>query len=54
MIKLIEIIACIALGFFSGILLSGNGIHISESGIHILLGCIFWALILIYLKLEKK
>ncbi|QYR21427.1 hypothetical protein KZ483_27805 [Paenibacillus sp. sptzw28] len=51
-VKLLEIIVSIVLGFFSGILLSGNGNEIPESGIHIMLGCIFWMLVFIYLRLK--
>lgn len=55
-LKLLEMVLSMVLGFFTGILLSGNGIDIHESGIHILLGCILWNLIFIYLRipLEKK
>ncbi|MDR6880778.1 hypothetical protein J2X61_002527 [Bacillus sp. 3255] len=48
--RLLEVFISIVLGFFSGILLSGNGIHIEESGIHILLGCIFWINVFMYLR----
>jgi len=53
-IKLLELMMSNALGFFTGVLLSGNGIHLYESGIHILLGCILWNLIFLYLKLPGK
>lgn len=49
--KLIEVLFAIVLGFFTGILLSGNGIDIKESGLQILLGCIFWILVFIFLRL---
>ncbi|SFS75915.1 hypothetical protein SAMN05428962_2684 [Paenibacillus sp. BC26] len=48
--RLLEILICLMLGFFTGITLSGNGIHIQESGVHILLGCILWVLIFTYFK----
>ncbi|GMK37052.1 hypothetical protein PCCS19_01050 [Paenibacillus sp. CCS19] len=48
--KLIEILTCLMLGFFTGIALSGNGIHVQESGVQILLGCILWVLIFAYFK----
>ncbi|MGU3472312.1 hypothetical protein ACLBWT_14345 [Paenibacillus sp. D51F] len=48
--KALEVLIAIILGFFTGILLSGNGIHVRESGIHILLGCIFWMLTFSYIK----
>ncbi len=48
--KVLEVLICIVLGFFSGLLLSGTGRHIEESGIHILLGCIFWISVFTYLK----
>ncbi|WP_242064765.1 hypothetical protein [Lysinibacillus sphaericus] len=41
----------IILGFFTGVLLSDGGIKLHESGIHILLGCIFWMLTFIYLRM---
>ncbi|MGC5774663.1 hypothetical protein [Paenibacillus pabuli] len=47
--RLLEILLAVVLGFFTGVLLSGGGVDISESGIHILLGCILWVLILNYL-----
>ncbi|USB33664.1 hypothetical protein [Paenibacillus sp. YPG26] len=55
-LKLLQLVLSIALGFFTGILLSGNGIDIQDSGVQILLGCILWILIFIYLRLplEKK
>lgn len=40
--RLLEVLISIVLGFFSGVFLSGGGINIADSGIHILLGCIFW------------
>ncbi|EAZ84590.1 hypothetical protein [Lysinibacillus fusiformis] len=49
--KILEIMTAIILGFFTGVLLSGGGIKLHESGIHILLGCIFWMLIFIYLRM---
>lgn len=48
--KLLELIVCLMLGFFTGILMSGNGTHIQESGVQIILGCILWILIFTYLK----
>lgn len=48
--KFLEVLISIVLGFFTGILLSGNGIDIEESGIQILLGCIFWINVFSYLK----
>jgi hypothetical protein len=51
-IRLFDVLTSIVLGFFSGILLSGNGIHIEESGIHILLGCIFWINVFSYLRIK--
>lgn len=48
--KGLEILIAVMLGFFTGILLSGNGMHVQESGIHILLGCIFWLLVFSYIK----
>jgi lipopolysaccharide export LptBFGC system permease protein LptF len=50
--KMLEVLLSIVLGFFSGILLSGGGIHIEESGIHILLGCIFWINVFSYLRIK--
>lgn len=52
--KLLELVVANALGFFTGVLLSGNGIHVQESGIHILLGCILWNLIFLYLKVPGR
>jgi hypothetical protein len=49
-LKLLEIIICLMLGFFTGVWLSGSGIHLQESGVQILLGCILWILIFAYLK----
>ena len=49
-VKLLEVLLCIVLGFFTGIWLSGNGITLNESGVEILLGCILWILIFAYLK----
>lgn len=48
--KLLELLVCLMLGFFTGILLSGNGTHIQESGVQIILGCILWILIFAYFK----
>lgn len=48
--KLLEVIICIVLGFFSGVMLSGTGRNVSDSGVEILLGCIFWILVFSYLK----
>lgn len=50
--KLLELLVCLMLGFFTGILMSGNGSHIQESGVHIILGCILW--ILIFAKFQKE
>lgn len=50
--KFLEVLISLVLGFFTGILLSGNGNHIEESGIHILLGCILWLSIFAYLKMK--
>lgn len=47
--KLLELLVCLMLGF-TGILLSGNGTHIQESGVQIILGCILWILIFAYFK----
>lgn len=52
--KLIEVLFAIVLGFFTGVLLSGNGIDIQESGLQIVLGCIFWILVFIYLRLPSS
>ncbi len=52
--KFVEVVLCLVLGFFTGILLSGNGIHIQESGVQILLGCILWISIFAYLKINVK
>lgn len=49
-VKLLEVLLCLMLGFFTGIWLSGNGIHLNESGVEILLGCILWILVFAYLK----
>lgn len=51
-VKLLEVLICLILGFFTGVLLSGNGIHLQESGVEILLGCILWISIFAYLKRE--
>lgn len=50
-VRIFEIGISIFLGFFTGVLLSGGGIKLYESGIQILLGCIFWILVFIYLRL---
>ena len=54
--KLMDLIFAIGAGFFSGVLVSGGGQNLDESGVHILLGCIFWLLVLFYFKRvpEKK
>ncbi|WP_169810169.1 hypothetical protein [Paenibacillus antarcticus] len=52
--KLLEVMLSLVLGFFTGIWLSGNGIHIQESGVQILLGCILWISIFAYLKMNAK
>ena len=52
--KLLEVLLSLVLGFFTGIGLSGNGIHIQESGVQILLGCILWISIFDYLKMNDK
>jgi len=52
--KLLELLVSNALGFFTGVLFSDGGIHLHESGIHILLGCILWNLIFLYFKLPNK
>lgn len=49
--RIFEVMTAIFLGFFTGVLLSEGGIKLHESGIHILLGCIFWMLIFIYLRM---
>lgn len=49
--KFFEVMTAIILGLFTGVLLSDGGIKLHESGIHILLGCIFWMLVLIYLRI---
>lgn len=48
--KLLEVLICIVLGFFSGILLAGTGRDVADSGIEILLGCIFWILVFSYIR----
>ena len=52
--KILEVMTAIILGFFTGILLSDGGIKLHESGIHILLGCIFWMLTFIYLRMPSS
>jgi lipopolysaccharide export LptBFGC system permease protein LptF len=49
-IRLLEVLICIVLGFFSGLFLSGTGRHIEEGGIEILLGCIFWISVFSYIR----
>lgn len=51
--KLFDVMTAISLGFFTGVLLSGGGIKLHESGIHILLGCIFWMLTFIYWRMPS-
>ncbi|SDS13326.1 hypothetical protein SAMN05444162_0807 [Paenibacillaceae bacterium GAS479] len=53
-LKLLEITICIALGFFTGVWLSGGGNHLQESGIEIILSSLFFLLALIYLKADRK
>jgi hypothetical protein len=48
--RLLEVLISIVLGFFTGLLLSGTGRNIEESGIQILLGCIFWINVFSYLR----
>lgn len=48
--RLLEVLISIVLGFFSGLLLSGSGRNIEESGIQILLGCILWINVFSYLR----
>lgn len=48
-----EIGMVLVVGFFTGIFLSGGGIDLRDSGIYIILSCIFWLLVLIYLKLSS-
>jgi len=50
-LKFLDVMTAIILGFFTGVLLSDGGIKLHESGIHILLGCIFWMLAFIYLRM---
>ncbi|MCR8846409.1 hypothetical protein NQ117_22235 [Paenibacillus sp. SC116] len=52
-VKVLEIVISIILGFFTGVLLS-DSYDISVSGLHILLGCIFWMLVFIFLRLPSK
>lgn len=52
--KYFDIAISIFLGFFTGILLSDGGDKLYESGIHILLGSIFWLIVLIYLRIPIK
>ncbi|WP_176444623.1 hypothetical protein [Paenibacillus herberti] len=53
-LKLLEITICIALGFFTGVWLSGGGIHLQESANQIILSSIFFLLALMYLKADRK
>ncbi|TVX86842.1 hypothetical protein [Paenibacillus agilis] len=55
-LKVLEIIISLVLGFFTGILLSpeGMGISASGNGLYILLGCILWMLVFIFLRLPSK
>lgn len=50
--KFLEVLVILVMGFFTGILLSGKGHHIEESGVQILLGCILWISIFAYLKMK--
>ncbi|MBN2982589.1 hypothetical protein [Cohnella algarum] len=51
--KLLEVLICLALGFFTGIGLSPDGMDLQESGTPILLGCIMWLLIFSHVKSRK-
>ncbi|MBD8499490.1 hypothetical protein [Paenibacillus arenosi] len=53
-LKVLEIVISMVLGFFTGILLSPEGIDIAASGLYILLGCILWMLLFIFLHLPSK
>lgn len=51
--KLLEVVISLVLGFFTGTLLSSNGTDLQESGVEILLGCILWNLIFMYLRMPR-
>jgi len=49
-LKLLEVLICIILGFFTGVMFAGTGRNVTDSGVEILLGCIFWILVFSYIR----